>query len=173
MQQAEQDLMVIAAQAGNKRAFEKLYQYFQQRLLRFAFKQCGNQALAQDATQEAWIRIAKTLRQLDDPRVFRSWAYRIVRWRTIDLIRQLQRQKVKEEQLEQLIETPVLEKQISDNESITLVINRLPAIEKQVVHLFYLDELSIQEIALILEIPKGTVKSRLSRAREMLKQKFE
>jgi len=50
---------------------------------------------------------------------------------------------------------------------------RLPVVERSAIQLFYLDELSLVEIAQVLDVPKGTVKSRLNRARTLLKQKFD
>jgi len=52
-------------------------------------------------------------------------------------------------------------------------INRLPGIEKQIIRLFYADELKIREVAKVLDVPIGTVKSRLNRARNMLKSNFD
>lgn len=53
------------------------------------------------------------------------------------------------------------------------LMSRLPEIERQVLHLFYLDEMKISEIAAVLEVPPGTVKSRLSRARGQLRELYQ
>lgn len=54
---------------------------------------------------------------------------------------------------------------------IGIAIDKLPKVEKEIIHLFYLDEMKVAEVAIILGIPTGTVKSRLNRARALLKQK--
>lgn len=59
---------------------------------------------------------------------------------------------------------------VVENDELTQAIANLPQVEGQVIHLFYLEGLSLKEIAKVLEIPQGTVKSRLFRARERLKQ---
>lgn len=65
------------------------------------------------------------------------------------------------------------ENKTDKDETLSTALSRLPNIEKQIIHLFYLDEMKIAEISIVLEIPTGTVKSRLNRARQMLKQKYQ
>ena len=173
MNQAEEDLLVLAAQNGNQQAFTLIYQHYQKLLLRFAFKICNDKELAQDAVQEAWIKSASSLRRLDDPRVFKSWLYRMVRWKTTDLIRQKSQQQARVEEYQDERYEQQLSDAVDTSEELTAAINRLPTLEKQMIHLFYLDELKISEIAVVLDIPVGTVKSRLNRARQMLRHKFE
>lgn len=173
MNQAEEDLLVLAAQNGNQQAFGLIYQHYQKLLLRFAFKICNDKELAKDAVQEAWIKSASSLRRLDDPRVFKSWLYRMVRWKTTDLIRQKSQQQARVEEYQDERYEQQLSDAVDTSEELTAAINRLPALEKQMIHLFYLDELKISEIAVVLDIPVGTVKSRLNRARQMLRHKFE
>lgn len=176
MQQAEEELLIIAAQAGNQKAFALIYKHYQQPLLRFAFQLCGNVDLAQDAVQEAWIFISKNLRKVKDPRAMKSWIYQQVRWRTLDLIRKNNKNQQLNEELEEskyFTDSISIEKTELENENSLLeAIKKLPPIEREMIYLFYLDELKIIEIGNILKIPSGTVKSRLNRARKLLKQKF-
>ena len=67
MNQAEQDLMVLSAQAGNIKAFDLLYRAYQKQLLGFAYKISHDHELTRDAVQEAWIKAARTLKKLNDP----------------------------------------------------------------------------------------------------------
>ena len=128
--------------------------------------------MANDAVQDCWIKSTKTLRQLKDPRAFKSWLYRLVKWRITDLLRIQVRNKERfGDEFNQ--DFSFASETVSDDESeLSMAINRLPAVEKQMIHLFYLDEMKLSEIAIILDIPTGTVKSRLNRARKLLKQKF-
>lgn len=177
MLQAEEDLLVMTAQSGNHKAFNALVIAYQKPLLRFAYKLGNDHELANDAVQDCWIKISKNLYQLKDPRAFKSWIYRMVKWRTTDLLRVKNNDKT-------ISEDKFIEEAIVDNSSqknnqseLSSAINRLPEIEKQMIHLFYLDEMKLTEISLILDIPVGTVKSRLNRARKLLqhklKQKFD
>lgn len=181
MQQAEEDLIVMSAQHGSHKAFNQLVNYYQKPLLRFAYKISGDKELASDAVQEGWIKVAGNIRQLNDPRAFRSWLYRTVRWRVLDILRK--QKKLNEESTELLDDSQAgvdwsinyqsIESPSDSWDELRVAINNLPAIEKQIIHLFYLDEMKLVEISTVLEIPVGTVKSRLNRARRLLKQKFE
>lgn len=147
-------------------------QRYQKPLLRYAFKVCNDKEIAQDAVQDAWIKFAKSLRKLDDPRALRSWLYKLVHWRVIDLIR-TEKRYISNEEI--IVENQCNEKGGENYhavEKLSLAINRIPSMEKQIIHLFYLDEMKISEIAVVLNIPQGTVKSRLKRAGELLGKKF-
>ncbi len=173
MNQAEEDLLVIAAQSGDRKAFAQIYQHYRPLLVRFAFKVCGDESLAQDATQEAWLATATKIRHLRDPRAFRCWIYRQVRWRLLDVLRKSRRSIPLDEQGDTDLDTKLLEQQIEQSRDLSNALQRLPRLEREIIHLFYLDDMSVQEIALIIQVPQGTVKSRLNRARRLLKQKFE
>ncbi len=173
MLQAEEDLLVLAAQDGNHKAFHMIFQQYQKPLLRYAFKVCGDKEISQDAVQEAWIKFAGTIRKLDDPRALRSWLYKLVHWRIVDLVRAEHNHRKSEQVFEDEKHDCAIEETQTRNESLNIAIDCLPSIEKQVIHLFYLHELKVNEIAMVLRIPAGTVKSRLNRARKMLKEKYK
>ncbi|WP_158968868.1 RNA polymerase sigma factor [Paraglaciecola sp. L3A3] len=178
--QAEEYLLVMAAQKGNHDAFRVLFQHHQPGLIRFAYKLSNDQEVAKDASQDVWIKTAKTLYKLNDPKAFKSWIYRAVRWRTLDLIRQKQRQNnmfehgVEQQELENnTVNTSQPDSVETDKSALIAAIDTLARIERQMIHLFYLDDMAVAEISIVLDIPVGTVKSRLNRARQQLKQKLE
>jgi len=179
MIQAEIDLLVISVQQGNKQAFTLLYRFYFKPLLGFSFKLGNDKEIANDAVQESWIKVSKNIRQLEDPRTFKSWIYRLVRWKTLDLIRTRVKQSERYESFDesaQLIEQSSQNKLSSEpglDDDLALAIKSLSKVEKEIVHLFYLDDLKISEIAVVLNIPAGTVKSRLNRARNQLKTKYQ
>ena len=169
MHKAKEDMLVIAAQQGNEQAFTFLCKYYQQAVSRFAFKLCGDAPLVQDALQNAWLRLANNIHRLDDPRAFENWVYKTVRWCVFDLMRQ---QKRTHDAIDDAVSYDELDEPstIDHNESDSLshAIAQLPYIDQQVIHLFYLEEMRISSIATVLNIPQGTVKSRLNRARKTL-----
>jgi len=170
MHQAQQDLLVIEAQNGNKKAFECLVIFFHPKLLNFAGSLSGNHALAKDAVQDVWISISKKLSKLEDPRAFKSWIFRALRWRVLDLI------KAKAYQFETLENTNLsieLDESEIERQQLRELIEALPDRDRSVIYLFYLVDLPLAEIALVLEIPIGTVKSRLNRARTSLQQQLQ
>lgn len=166
MKQSEEDLIVLAAQQGNERAFEFLFRRYHERLLRFAGRLSRDRELARDAVQEAWIRISRRLRRLDDPRAFRSWLFRAVRWQVLDRLKSRRDSHVPLDEREFV--APV-DDRIQQGRALAEWIAELPELEHQALHLFYLDGLKTGEIAAVLDIPAGTVKSRLNRARNLLR----
>lgn len=170
MNQAEHDMLVIDAQDGSRKALGVLVRLHQHNLLRFAYSLCRDTALAQDAVQDAWIKVAKKLRSLDDPRAFRGWIYHAVRWRVTDLQRRSHRSDrslADEETVEDLTESRDTRMDLS------VAINRLPKLERETLQLFYVSGLTIPEISAVTGAPAGTVKSRLHRARGLIKQSLE
>ena len=171
LEYAKVDLWVLSAQAGDMRAFSRLYQKFNQPLLRFAYRFSGDEQLARDAVQEAWITLSKTLGKLEDARGFKVWAYKTVRWRVTDQIR---KRGAVHENIDDLYAQPNVTVTDVDatSDQLRFHLNQLADEDKQTLSLFYLGELKIIEIAAVLEIPVGTVKSRLNRARAQLRQQM-
>lgn len=171
MDAAETALLVIAVQAGDKDALNRLAQHYHKALLRFAYKLCADEQLASDIVQDVWLETSKTLQRLQEPRAFKSWIFRAVRWRCIDQLRRLQREEQYQKEQRQSQGEDLLDNGPPDasNQAVIKFINQLPATEREVLHLFYLEESSVQEVAVILNVPAGTVKSRLNRARNKLK----
>ncbi|MDQ7048505.1 MAG: sigma-70 family RNA polymerase sigma factor [Enterobacterales bacterium] len=172
MNQAGQDYCVLQAQNGQPRAFYLLFRHYQKPLLSFALKICDRQDIAADACQETWIKIARNIQQIKDPRAFKSWLYKTLKWKLLDLIKS--ESKHPTENHNQPNQVAPIETMHHENTHPTLqqAVDCLPSIEKQIIHLFYYESMSIKEIAHILKLATGTVKSRLFRAREQLKQKY-
>lgn len=172
MQQAQIELWVLEAQAGDKQAFSALCQHFYPSAIGFAAKVAGDSALAQDAVQDALLKLSKTIYKLEDPATINAWVFKLVRWQVLDHLKLQNRYQSLSDVDAHKYE--VLEKKPDEAiEGLKHGLSKLPTLEGQVLHLFYLEEQSIAEIARILEIPKGTVKSRLFRARKLFKQHLE
>lgn len=168
--QIETELLVLAAQQGNSDAFTLLFRRHHRSLLQYACQYSGSEDMAKEAVQEAWIETARNIKKLSDPRAFRSWLYKKVRWRILDEVRKSVSSATVSP--EELASTESSVGEMQHNELLILGLRRLPTLEREMIQLFYLDDMSISEIAAVLEIPSGTVKSRLNRARNLLKQKL-
>jgi len=173
MQKAKEDLLVIAAQQGNERAFAFLFKYYQPPLLRFVYKLCNDQQLSHDAIQNAWIQLARNIRKLEDPRAFKSWVFKTTRWCVYELMRKSKREEnvFDTEVCPEEVATPETGKALQIDNLIELI-NQLPEIDKEAIYLFYYEDMKINEISQILGIPSGTIKSRLNRARKTLHQQM-
>lgn len=146
---------------GEPAAFEKLVQHFSPRLFAHAFRLLGHREEAHDAVQDAWVEILRGLPKLREDHAFLAWAYRITSRRCA---RQIDR-NVKARGAEVVVPEATFE----DSGSVRAAIDRLKPLQAATIRLFYLEEMSLREVALAMDVPEGTVKSRLSQARSELK----
>ncbi len=174
MLQAELDLLVLAFQQGDQAALTRLYQHFQRDLLRFAQWQLqapfNTQAVAADLVQNVWLKVLKRIQRLEDPAVFTSWLYRAVRWEVADWHKQASQRLT-----DMLAEPELLVDQNPplDTDEWSALLAGFSTDDQQLLRLFYQHELAQQDIALILQIPAGTVKSRLYRLRQQLAAQYQ
>lgn len=163
--------LVIDFQNGNKKALALLVKRWHDKFCYQAFGYTRNIADAQDIVQDSWQVIMAKIDQLRDPNSFKSWAMRIVVRKSIDWVRN---NKTNSGHTKELIQEgqaePDQESYRLNIEKIKAAIYDLPEKQQQVLQLFYIQEYSLAEIASILEVSSGTVKSRLFYAREQLKQ---
>mgnify|MGYP000046824079 CR=1 FL=1 len=169
MEKAKLDLLVLQMQAGDENAFEQVYRYLNAHVVRFCYQICHQEHTAKDAAQNTWLKMIKNVRYINDPRAFKKWLYQMARWQTLDLVKGKQPEQLPEDVELTLVEAvePCAE------DDLMKLINQLSLIDRQAISLFYLDDLSIKEISQILEVPVGTIKSRLNRARSQLKEKYQ
>lgn len=167
------EYLVAAARTGDHAAWERLVARWQPRLHRHAWRLGGDSERALDRVQEAWIDILRGLRQLDDTAAFPAWAYRIVTRRCQRAYRLDLRQVDADPPVDAASEPPMPERTSAefaiDLQKVLAVMQSLPPGQRAALALYHLDQLSIGEIATILEIPPGTVKTRLMHARRKLR----
>ena len=165
------ELLVLRAQAGEEAALRELVELWHDKLKRHAWFQVHSVEAAADIVQEAWVAIFRGLRRLKDPSSFRAWAHQIVRRRAADWIRAETRRR-KGQQLNEAVEPIELVAPANDEriEKLKRAMEQLPAELKQPVEMLYGKQLTISEIAIRLSLPEGTVKHRLYRARQKLRQ---
>ena len=172
---------VVQAAAGDAAAFDVLVKDHYQRVLRFQMKWCRNQADAQELAQEtfftAWQKIASFRRDSK----FSTWLLGIA----LNLARnhcnrgpaRRESELPDDDHLEALLGADTSpEGRLSERQTLTALdraLARLPADMREVTVLVRLEGLALQDVANMLAIPIGTVKSRLSRAREQLAQELK
>lgn len=155
--------LVGLAKLGDPAAFEKLVAHFGPRLFAHAYRLLGNREEAFDAVQDAWVEITRGLPKLQEEYAFMAWAYRITSRRCARLIDQ----NVKARGL--VAEAEGGADIFEDASSVQEAIAKLSPRHAATIRLFYLEEMSLREVALAMDVPEGTVKSRLSQARNHLK----
>jgi RNA polymerase sigma-70 factor (ECF subfamily) len=167
------ELLVTRCQAGDAESFDLLIRRWQRRLWRYARTLTGNNDAAWDITQEAWFGVLGQIRKLRDPAWFAAWAHRIVRNKYADYCRRATRREKLVDELANLKRPNKDRPTESRSEAVAEAVGRLPLDSQELLTLKYVADLSIIEIAVILGIPAGTVKSRLHHARERLRKTLE
>ena len=163
--------LVASARVGDRKAFELLAERWDPRLRAHAFRLLGDADQARDAVQDAWAEIVRGLSALRDEAAFLAWAYRIVSRRCARMIRGAQRGRALAREL--AAEPAAAPSGATDFERLRAAIRALPPEQRAAVALFYYDDLSIADIGIALDVPAGTVKTRLMHARRKLRSALE
>lgn len=168
------EYLVAAARTGDRKAFALLVRNWQPRLLAHGWRLLGDAEAAGDAVQEAWVEIARGLARLDDAGAFPAWAYRIVTRRCGRVIASAQRQR---RLAEAITAEPAEEAEHGasggDGQRLRAALAALPPEQRAAIALFHLEEMSVAEVAVALDVPAGTVKTRLMHARRKLRAALE
>ena len=164
---------VLRAQCGDREALELLLRSVQGALRRYLLRLVGDSS-ADDALQEVLIVVSRKLRWLDAPEAFRPWAYRVA---SRVAFRHLKKEKRWSDQVRDeavLDDVPATESAVAAELLPDLLqSDALSPASRAVLTLHFQEELSLPEIAAILEIPLGTVKSRLAYGLAALRKKLD
>jgi RNA polymerase sigma-70 factor (ECF subfamily) len=172
---------VRAAQAGDTAALDALLRRHHDRIHAVCRRLAGNDADALDATQEALIAIARGIRRFDGRAAFTTWAYRVATNACLDELRR-RRRRPTPGLPDDLDDVPVGRSSgasrsgvegIPDRLAIDAALAQLPIEFRAAVVLRDLCDLDYAEIAEVLDIPPGTVRSRIARGRAQLARVLE
>ena len=165
-------LLVLRYRRGDNGAFGELVSLWEKPLYYYIRRLVKTEEDAWDVMQNAWIRVMRGIGKLKNLESLPSWLYRIARNAAYNYIRDnSEPTTVTGDDVFQEIADPVAENDFSNEnaDAIHRGLDRLPAIQREVLTLFFLEEFSITEIADITGVPPGTVKSRLYYAKKALK----
>ena len=181
--------MTTSTMIGAQREFERLFQRSQRRAYNLAYRLTGNAADAEDVTQDAYVRAWNNFASYDANRSFEGWLFRIITNRVIDMRRRQKRVPMysldtpvqgdddgqpmahefatPEGNPEQLVVGPVMDERLQE------ALTALPEDYRQAILLCDVEQRSYQEIAENMNCAIGTVRSRIHRARVMLRKHME
>jgi len=168
------EYLVASARLGDRKALAMLAERWNGKLIAHAWRLTGDAEAARDSVQAAWVDIVRGLSRLHDERAFPAWAFRIVSRRCAGEVRVA----VQGRQLAQsLVEIPGAEQDavgdVLERQRLRSAIAALPPDQRSAIALFYLEEMSVAEVAVALDVPAGTVKTRLMHARRKLRAALE
>ena len=174
--QTHLEWIALRCRLGEPEAFPELVRELERPLLYYAAKLLVDEDAAFDVLQEVWLAAYRGIRRLEDPRTVRSWLYRITHDRAIDRIRQ-DRSRDRAESAraesvpEELDNDPSFDSE--DAGALHRALDRIDLKHREVLVLHFLDDLPIGDIAEVIGIPVGTVKSRIHHAKRALKEELD
>lgn len=169
--------LIEQAQNGDRQAFGELVCRYYPAVVQVVYRLCGDAFLAEDAAQEAFLRAWLHLPSYHPQSPLRHWLYRIAVNAALDILRKRSESRLEEEEWQivgDLAASPeALAIANEDASRVQRAIASLPEAARSVLVLREYGGLSYQEIALVLDIPLGTVMSRLNYARNRLRELLE
>jgi RNA polymerase sigma-70 factor (ECF subfamily) len=165
-----QDL-VAAARHGDRAALEELLRLHHDRIHALARRITGNDADAADATQEAMLAIVRGLPRFDSRSSFSTWAYRVTSNACLDELRRRRRRPLvdlADDRAEPADATVPVDTTVADRLRLDAALTQLPEEFRVAVVLRDVCDLDYAEIAAVLDVPPGTVRSRIARGRARL-----
>lgn len=180
--------LVERVRQGETAAYDRLFDRHYQKVYNFALRLAGDRDQAEDIAQTAFIRAYESLGHLLDGQAFLKYLYRIVINQVRDRARQRQRKPLigfldllskrsapedppePVEFADRSLDPERLNAQKAQNEALAEAIARLPLEFREPLVLHHLQEMDLKEIAELTGVPEGTVKSRLGRARQRLRE---
>ena len=175
--------LVARAIRGREDGFNELVRRYQRPIAAYVYRMVGDYDSALDLTQEVFIKIYSSLERYRPEFKFSTWIYKIAHNASVDYLR---RSASREQALHVEVdgeerEMTVMSRKLSPEQEyaveerraeIERVVRQLPAVYRELIILRHQHDLSYDEIAEVMSLPLGTVKNRLFRAREMMRQQF-
>ena len=184
--QPDEKRIIERCKRGDAAAFNELVLKYEKQVYNLAFRLTGNYDDANDVASDTFVRIFNSISKFRGDSSFSTWLYRIVTNVYLDIRkrRNAHPHLSLEEYLD--LEEGSLARQIEDtapglqhkaeererSEMLQAAINELPEFQRVIIVLYHIQDLPYEEIAEILNMPLGTVKSRLNRARRALREKL-
>jgi RNA polymerase sigma-70 factor (ECF subfamily) len=165
------ELLAVRCQLGEAAALDALVARWHEPLWRYVRRMTGDDETTAELVQDIWLRVLRALPSLRDPSRVRAWLFGIARRAIMDGLRASYSTKATVD--EDIESVPATEDPADLTEDLAAMhrgLAELPITERDVLVLFYLKELTLGQLAEVLSVPVGTVKSRLHRARSMLRR---
>lgn len=162
-----------------EKLIEQLMDQYGQSLLHLTFSYVGKREIAEDLTQEIFVKCYQKLDQYQKKSSLKSWIWRIAINHCKDYLRSWQYKHIVVSE-EHVKNTPSQEKRVEnqviqryEDEELVRTVMSLPDTYREVIYLYYFEELPIKEISNLTSVNQNTIKTRLKRAKEILKESLE
>jgi RNA polymerase sigma-70 factor (ECF subfamily) len=164
------DLLVVRSQARDQQAFGELVRRWEPPLYYYLRRLIEDESAVWDVLQNTWLAVFRHLSRLEDSRRFRSWVYRIAHDQAVNWWQKEKRYVCQpNEEFEPMVDCETTDP--APTEDVALLhrgLLKLSPLHREVLTLFYLEDFSSAQVAEVVGLPEGTVKSRLHNARKRL-----
>ena len=171
--------LILEIQGGSLDALGMIYDRHRRLVYRTALAICNDPDVAADLLQEVFLRLHRFAKRVDPGRPLEPWLYRVTANQTYTWVKRHHRWTQPLEEIAEWLSSGVkyspqyITEQDDESKRIQTAIAKLSLPQRVVVVMYYINDLSLHEISEILEIPEGTVKSRLHYGRNALKNHLE
>lgn len=172
MAPSDESSLVERARGGDAEAFRELVERYQDRVFALARRMVGDREEAEEVAQDAFLRAWRALPRFRGDARFSTWLYRITYRRACDAAASLRSRRRRERDLETAgaIADTAPAAGLREGEALERLIASLPEAQRAAITLFYYQDRSLGEVARILDLTEGTVKTHLHRARAALRR---
>ena len=165
----DEDIQRLLQEHRHRQAFERLLGLYEVRLFRMALMYLRDRGRAEEVTQDIFLKLWRVLPSYDGRAAPSTWLYTIARNTCLSALRsELYRKTLPLDWIAEPAAAVAAGSGVLNGIELGRCLERLPEIQRAVITLFYLQEKSVGEVARMLDLPKGTVKSHLHRARVAL-----
>jgi RNA polymerase sigma-70 factor (ECF subfamily) len=168
-----EQVLLLRCQIGDRDAFEVLFEHYERPLRYFINRLLDNSELTEDIFQDTWLTVIRRIHGLKEVDAFPAWLYRIARNKVYQQLRKKKNVLILDENItiENHIEDDVFS--VEDAAKIHRCLKELPLEYREVLMLRFLEQMSYQQIAQVLNCKLGTVRSRIYYAKIALRRELE
>ncbi|MBC8872443.1 MAG: RNA polymerase sigma factor [Planctomycetes bacterium] len=168
------EILILEYRSGDKRALERLVSRWQPRVYRYILVMLQEENAAWDVSQDVWLAAVTGLAKARPIQNFPAWICRVAHNKAISYLRKKGQLNQREAALPHVDEQPDNPGRdpVCKAEDAGLVhecLRRIPVAQRSALILFYMEDLSLEEISQVLDVPRGTVQSRLHHGRQKMK----
>lgn len=174
MSEKTDETLVAQIQAGDILAFETLVKRYQKRLFSFVYRIVGDQFASEEVIQDTFFNIYKTIDRIETNRKFSTYLFTVAKNNTISYLRRKHKTtSLTDQEIDE--DENIYEKLITSEKrhAVNLALAKLEIKYRQVLKLYYFEDLSYEQISSKLKVPLNTVRTQLKRAKEALKKLYE
>jgi RNA polymerase sigma-70 factor (ECF subfamily) len=169
------ELLVLRCKRGERQAFNELISQWEGRLFFYVRRLVATEEDAWDVLQQVWLKVFRGIKTLTNPQRLPTWLYQIARRTAASHWREEYRASACREENADLVAFPAAEEEshFENAEQVHRALDSISLAHREVLTLYFLKDLSLEQMAEVLAVPLGTIKSRLCYAKRAIRASLE